>query len=214
MTASIAGAAAEGVRAAAWVLTGMRAIWREKPQAQGPRVYFANHRSHIDLVLVWGVLPASERGRARPVAAADYWNRDMLRRYFGNEVFRGVLIERDRDKRVRDPIADMAAALDEGSALIVFPEGTRNTTDEMLLPLKSGIFHLARLRPETAFVPVWIDNLARVMPKGELVPIPLLCTVSFGAAMHLNDGEDKEAFLGRARAALIALSPGAPEQRP
>lgn len=214
MTASIAGAAAEGVRAAAWVLTGMRAIWREKPQAQGPRVYFANHRSHIDFVLVWSVLPASERARTRPVAAADYWNRDMLRRYFGNEVFRGVLIERDRDKRVRDPVADMAAALDEGAALIVFPEGTRNTTDEMLLPLKSGIFHLARLRPETAFVPVWIDNLARVMPKGELVPIPLLCTVSFGAAMHLNDGEDKEAFLGRARAALIALSPAAPEQIP
>jgi 1-acyl-sn-glycerol-3-phosphate acyltransferase len=210
--AAAAGAAAECVRAAAWLLTGMRAVWLDAPQAQGPRVYFANHRSHIDFVLVWAVLPALERARTRAVAAADYWNKGALRRYFGSEVFRAVLVERDRDKRVSDPIADMAAALDEGSSLIIFPEGTRNTTDETLLPLKSGIFHLARLRPATPFVPVWIDDLARVMPKGELVPVPLLCTVSFGAALSIASGEDKDAFLGRARAALLALSPSQRER--
>ena len=197
----------EVVRGAAWILTGMRAIWQEKPEFTGPRVYFGNHRSHADFVLVWAVLPAEERARTRAVAAADYWLKDAVRRYFSVHVLHAVLVERDPAKRTTDPVADMARALDEGSALIIFPEGKRNTTDETLLPLKSGIFHLACLRPETAFVPVWINDLARVMPKGELIPIPLLCTVSFGAALRVAKDEDKDAFLGRARAALLALSP-------
>jgi 1-acyl-sn-glycerol-3-phosphate acyltransferase len=187
MTALHARAAAECVRAAAWLLTGMRATWTERPEAAGPRV-------------------------SRAVAAADYWNKGALRRYFGAQVFRAVLVEREREKRVRDPVSDMASALDEGASLIIFPEGTRNTTDDMLLPLKSGIFHLACLRPETAFVPVWINDLSRVMPKGELVPVPLLCTVTFGAPLRIANGEDKETFLGRARAALVALSPASRER--
>jgi 1-acyl-sn-glycerol-3-phosphate acyltransferase len=127
-------------------------------------------------------------------------------------VFRAVLIEREREKRARDPVTDMASALDEGAALIIFPEGTRNTTEASLLPLKSGIYHLARARPKTELVPVWINDLARVMPKGEIVPVPLLCTVTFGAALGLEPGEEKESFLARARAALLALSPQARER--
>ena len=101
----------------------------------------------------------------------------------------------------------MAAALDQKCSLIVFPEGTRNTTEGALLPFKSGLYHLAKARPEIEFVPVWIENLNRVMPKGEFVPIPLLCTVTFGAPLSVRDGEDKDAFLGRARTALLGLAP-------
>lgn len=212
MTALHARAAGECVRAAAWLLTGMRAIWTERPDSESPCVYFANHRSHIDFVLVWAVLPHSERMRTRAVAAADYWSKGAVRRYFGSEVFRAVLVERAREKRTSDPVSDMASALDEGASLIIFPEGTRNTTDEILLPLKSGIFHLAHARPETRFVPVWINDLSRVMPKGELVPVPLLCTVTFGAALRIAGGEDKDAFLGRARDALLSLSPAQRER--
>ena len=101
----------------------------------------------------------------------------------------------------------MAGSLDAGTSLILFPEGTRNTTDERLLPFKSGLFHLAGARPQVELVPVWIENLNRVMPKGEFVPIPLLCTVTFGAPLRLQAGEDKAAFLERARAALLAAAP-------
>jgi hypothetical protein len=54
-------------------------------------------------------------------------------------------------------------------------------------------------------IPVWIDNVQRVMPKGEVVPVPILCSVTFGAPMQLEPGEDKHAFLDRARAAVVAL---------
>jgi 1-acyl-sn-glycerol-3-phosphate acyltransferase len=99
----------------------------------------------------------------------------------------------------------MRAALDEKSSLILFPEGTRNVTDEPLLPFKSGLYHLAKARPEIELVPVWIENLNRVMPKGEFVPIPLLCTVTLGAPVLMVADEDKSAFLGRCRGALLAL---------
>lgn len=173
------------------------------------RIYFANHASHGDFVLIWTVLPRRLRFKTRPVAGSDYWLKGALRRFIGRDVFNAVLIDRDRESRTSDPVAQMTEALDAGSSLIVFPEGTRNTTEARLLPFKSGLFHLAQARPNVALVPAWIDNLNRVMPKGEFVPIPLICTVTFGAPLRLAEGEPKQDFLTRAEAALLALSPKA-----
>jgi len=142
----------------------------------------------------------------RPVAGADYWLRSGLRKFIGQRVFRAVLIDRNPATRDADPIAIMAAALDQQSSLILFPEGTRNTSEEPLLPFKSGLYHLAKARPDVELVPIWIENLNRVMPKGEFVPIPLLCTVTVGAPIMLAVGEDKEAFLDRSRNSLLALA--------
>jgi len=188
-------------------ITAVRAIWSAEGLPPRRCVYFANHSSHGDFILVWAVLPPRMRRRARPVAGAEYWLKSSLSTFIGRDVFNSVLIQRDREHRTEDPIEQMAAAIDSGSSLIVFPEGTRNQTEEPLLPFKSGIFHLAEARPELDFVPVWINNLNRVMPKGEIVPIPLICTVTFGSPMRLEAGEAKEAFIERTRGALLALSP-------
>jgi 1-acyl-sn-glycerol-3-phosphate acyltransferase len=201
---SLAGMAVIGF---ARLVTGVRGNWRDCAPDPRPRVYFANHNSHGDFVLIWTVLPPALRRRTRPVAGADYWTVTAPRRFFGGRVFRAVLIDRSRAFRQDDPIALMAEALDGGSSLILFPEGTRNTTEARLLPFKTGLYHLAVARPQIELVPVWIENLNRVMPKGELVPIPLLCTVTFGAPLNLRDDEDKAQFLDRARSALLALAP-------
>ncbi len=192
------------------LVTAVRAVWAGSEPVPGQRVYFANHRSHGDFILIWTALPEPLRRLTRPVAGADYWLTSPLRRFIGREVFDAVLIERDADRRTEDPIAQMAAALDEGASLILFPEGTRNLTDAPLMPFKSGLYHLARARPDTALVPVWIDNLNHVMPKGEVIPVPLLCTVTFGPALTVDPDEAKDAFLARATAALLALSEDAP----
>jgi 1-acyl-sn-glycerol-3-phosphate acyltransferase len=189
------------------LVTGVRGEWRGCAPDPRPRVYFANHRSHADFVLIWTVLPAPLRRLTRPVAAADYWLKGRLRRFIGEGVFRAVLIDRNPETREVDPVAVMAAALDQKHSLILFPEGTRNTSDEPALPFRSGLYHLAKLRPDVELVPVWIENLNRVMPKGEFVPIPLLCTVTFGAPIALGTAEEKAAFLDRSRQALVALAP-------
>jgi 1-acyl-sn-glycerol-3-phosphate acyltransferase len=198
---------ASAIRFFARLITAIRAESRGFVPDLKPRVYFANHCSNADFVLIWTALPDMLRKRTRPVAAADYWNKSWPRRYIGRRVFNAVLIERVAEKRSEDPIAQMAAALDEGSSLILFPEGTRNLGEAPLLPFKSGLYWLAMARPATELVPVWIANLNRVMPKGERVPVPLLCTVSFGRPVHVRGGESKDEFLERARSALLALRP-------
>jgi 1-acyl-sn-glycerol-3-phosphate acyltransferase len=190
------------------LVTGVRGNWQGCMPEARPRIYFANHASHGDFVLIWTVLPRAIRSRARPVAAADYWLKGRLRRFVVERVFRAVLIDRHAVALESDPIGRMVAALDGGGSLIFFPEGTRNTTAERLLPFKSGLYHLARARPDVELVPVWIENLNRVMPKGELVPIPLLCTVTFGSPLALANGEAKAEFNQRSHAALLALAPG------
>ena len=187
-------------------ITAVRADWQGIEPVPRQRVYFANHVSHGDFILLWTVLPPRMRRQTRPVAGADYWLKSPVRRFIGRDVFNAVLIDRNRDTRASDPIGQMADALDGGASLIIFPEGTRNETDAPLLSFKSGIYHLAKARPGVDFVPVWIDNLNRVMPKGEFVPVPLICTVTFGEAMRVGDDETKEAFLTRARDALLSLS--------
>lgn len=188
------------------LVTGAQPRWLGCAPSAEQRIYFGNHASHADFALIWSSLPRELRRRTRPVAGADYWERGRVRRYLIREVLRGVLIERGGDVRASDPIEIIVRALDAGDSLIVFPEGTRNTTDEVLLPFKSGLYRVARDRPGVPLVPVWMENLGRVLPKGDFIPVPLLCSVNFGAPMHLRDGEDKATFLGRARQALLDLA--------
>ncbi|KAB2964488.1 MAG: 1-acyl-sn-glycerol-3-phosphate acyltransferase, partial [Thermoanaerobaculia bacterium] len=104
----------------------------------------------------------------------------------------------------RAAVAATAAALDDGSSLILFPEGTRGPGG-LPQPFKAGLYHLCRERPGLELVPVWLDHLNRVLPKGEFVPVPLSATATFGAPLRLEPGEERDAFLERARAALVAL---------
>jgi len=189
-------------------VTAVRGTWVGNEPSRKRRIYFANHASHGDFILIWIVLPPRLRRKTRPVAGSDYWLKSPLRSFIGRDVFNAVLIDRNKETRTRDPIEIMQEAIDGGASLILFPEGTRNETKEALLPFRAGLYHLARSRPQIELVPVWIENLNRVMPKGEFVPVPLMCTVTFGPSMLLAEDEESEAFLARARAALLALKLG------
>ena len=188
------------------IVTGARARWIGCAPADRLRIYFGNHASHADFVLIWSALPGPLRAKTRPVAGADYWDKGPIRRFLIHRVLRGVLVQRGRPSVSDNPIETMAAALDAGDSLILFPEGTRNTTDEKLLPFKSGLYRLALRRPDVELVPVWMENLGRVLPKGETVPVPLLCSVNFGVPLTIGQGEERGAFLARARQALLDVA--------
>ncbi len=197
-----------GLKGVARVLTRIRGDWVGcAPDPARPRVYFANHRSNADFVMAWTALPSDCRKVTRPVAAADYWEKTGARRLFGRTILNAVLIDRNPETRVHDPVAQMCEALDEAASLIVFPEGSRNQSADELLPFKTGIYHLAVARPDVEFVPVWIDGTGNLMPKGRHVPKPKKCRVTYGAPIRLQRGETKDAFLKRAREALLNLAP-------
>jgi 1-acyl-sn-glycerol-3-phosphate acyltransferase len=177
----------------------------EPPERQ--RVYFGNHTSHLDFILIWSALPAVARVRTRPVAGADYWLRGRIRRYLAARVFHAVLIERGADNApatARHSIDSIADAMGDAMSIIVFPEGTRSM-DGTLLPFRSGLYHLCLLKPGLELVPVYLDNMTRILPKGEVLPVPLLSRVTFGGPLRMEPDEEKHAFLTRMRDALLAL---------
>lgn len=207
MTASI-------VAALARLVCGPTAVWQCDPRAAAPRVYFANHASHLDFVVLWATLPRAARRSVRPVAGRDYWERTRLRRCFAREVFRAILVQRtpasstERAAAAREAIDAMARELHRGTSLIVFPEGTRSATGDVG-PFKSGLYHLGCAVPHAELVPVYLHNLNRILPRGEALPVPMLSRVLFGAPVRIEPSETKDAFLERARAALLSLKAAA-----
>lgn len=175
---------------------------------QGQCIFYANHSSHLDVVVIWAVLPGAIRQRTRPVAARDYWEKNALRRFCATRIFNAVLVDRDGNlAALRQQLDQLMAALDEGASLIIFPEGTRGEGNEVA-PFRAGLHFLAKQRPDVDLVPVNLHNLGRIMPKGEFAPVPQLSQVTFGTPLRLEPGEGKDSFLERARQALIALDPG------
>lgn len=191
---------------------GVRCFWPSPPSARRT-IYFANHSSHLDALVIWACLPDAARCRTRPVAAADYWRRPGPRGFFAGRVFNAVFVERGfcDPKQPENALAPLHAALDAGESLILFPEGTRNTSDEGgLLPFKGGLHRLSRAHPDAVLVPVWLENLNRMLPKGRgaWLPVPLLCRLVMGPALEpARPDERSRDFLNRAAAALSALRP-------
>ncbi|MBV1689541.1 1-acyl-sn-glycerol-3-phosphate acyltransferase [Novosphingobium sp. G106] len=182
-------------------LVGGHARWEGSAPAPRQRIYFANHSSHLDTVILWAALPKELRTTTHPVAALDYWGRTPLHRFVATKVLNAVLV--DRSAR-HDPLGPLTEALDRGHSLILFPEGTRHS-EAVPGPFKGGLHHLARDYPGVELVPVYLTNLARAYPKGAILPAPISCVVSFGKPLERWADEPKPLFLERARQAVCAL---------
>lgn len=185
------------------ILTGSQARWWGCPPKALQRIYFANHQSHADLVMIWAALPKDLRHRTRAVAARDYWTKTPFKQWITSAVFNVIYVSRSREAD-EDPLEPLIEALHGGDSLILFPEGTRGFAEEPQA-FKAGLYNLALQFPEVELVPAWINNVQRVMPKGRVVPVPVLCSVTFGVPMQVLPDENCAAFLQRARAAVIAL---------
>jgi 1-acyl-sn-glycerol-3-phosphate acyltransferase len=183
---------------------GCHAQWRGSEPSLQQRIYYANHTSNLDFVVVWASLPSVLREITRPVAARDYWTASSLRCWLALNIFRAVLIERKKVTATNHPVMKMLEGMGSDQSLIIFPEGGRKS-GEGIDEFKSGIFHLARKLPGVELIPVFIDNANRVLPKGEVLPVPMLCSIHFGKAIQLQLDERREDFLARARQAILEL---------
>ncbi len=205
--ASLLAAVARGI-------SGIQVQWAGCQPNDNQRIYFANHSSHLDFIVLWSALPSELRARTRPVAAKDYWEETPLRRYLSERVFKAVLVERGGTSKTkhaeeshlasRTLIEDLAGALGKTNSLILFPEGTRGT-GEKVAHFRSGLYHLAHRRPDAELVPTYLENLNRILPKGEFLPVPMLSLLTFGKPIQLEPHEEKEVFLERAREAVSSL---------
>jgi 1-acyl-sn-glycerol-3-phosphate acyltransferase len=185
-------------------LSGATVRWIDCQPDACQRVYFANHTSHLDAVVLWSALPSDVRSLTRPVAAKDYWTGGPIRRYLAGRVFNALLIDRTEIKVHQSPVDAMIREIAHRYSLIVFPEGGRSAGPE-IGEFKSGLYYLSKKRPDLELIPVHIDNMNRILPRGEILPVPLLSCITFGPPIWLERGEPKVEFLRRAREAVRRL---------
>lgn len=191
---------------AAKLLVGGQARWSGCEPATTQRIYFANHASHMDTIILCGALPGYLRGTTHPVAAADYWGGGPVQRFVALKVLNAVLVERAKGTtRSKDPLAPLREVLERGESLIIFPEGTRRA-EALPGSFKAGLYHLAKDFPQAELVPVYLTNLARAYPKGAILPAPISSAAHFGSPIQLEEGEQKSAFLERAQKAILKLA--------
>ena len=186
------------------ILSGDSARWIDSQPDTCQRVYFANHTSHLDAIVLWSALPQEVRGLTRPVAAKDYWTKGRIRKYMATQVFNALLIDRTEIKVHQSPVDVMIREIGQRYSLIVFPEGGRSDGRE-IGDFKSGLYYLSKKRPDLELIPVHIDNMNRILPRGQFLPVPLLSCITFGPPLWLEAGEPKTEFLQRARNAVRRL---------
>lgn len=185
-------------------LSGASVRWVESQPDRCQRIYFANHTSHLDSIVIWSVLPEYVRRETRMVAALDYWSAGPFRRFLSLKVFNAILIDRKHVSIRNNPINQLLNEMGNDHSIIIFPEGGRGN-GEKINDFKSGIFHLAKKKPEIELIPIYLDNMNRILPRGMVLPVPMLSRVVFGPPIWIEKGEKKEDFLERCREAVLKL---------
>ena len=177
----------------------------------GALMLVANHSSFLDPPLGGAVTP-----RQLGFLAKEELFRIPL---FGRLIH--ALNARPLRRGGADPKALRAAlrVLDEGRALLVFPEGTRGEEGVLRTP-KAGAGMLAVLSG-VPVVPVYIEGSGRVWPRDRALPRPGKVIVRFGPPLRFARGEGSERkgrYEAASRAmmdAIAALKPsGEPARRP
>lgn len=167
-----------------------------------PFIIIANHASHLDTAALMNLFPLKDLSRIRPVAAADYFNRNRIIALTSRLFFNILPIERKHICRDHNPLADLREVLMKGESLIVFPEGTRSSSGEMG-PFHSGVAHLIKEYPQIPVIPVYMSNMGRALPKGEFVILPFICEINIGTSIFPTGS--KEEITEMLRQAVIQL---------
>ncbi len=185
-------------------ISGVTVLWYDSQPDTCQRVYFANHSSHLDALVIWAALPHRVREVTRMIAAQDYWDAGLVRRYISKKLFNALLIQRENVSLKNTPVKIMMDEIQDRFSLVMFPEGGRSQNGQ-LGDFKSGLFYLCKKRPDLELIPVYLNNMNGILPRGKTLPVPMLSRVIFGPPMWLELNETKDSFLNRARQAVLKL---------
>ena len=182
---------------------GLRVRGAEHLPSADPFILLANHNSHLDTVSLLSLFPFSRLRRLRPVAAADYFERNRWVSLFTRTLFNILPIERKQITSENNPLRVMQDALSAGDSLILFPEGTR-AAGEGVGHFQAGIAHLLLRAPGVPVVPAYLVNMGRSLPKGTFIPVPFFCEIRLGPPRVLQG--TKQEILASLEKAVRELS--------
>ncbi len=164
-------------------------------------VYYANHTSHFDLLVVLSALKRPQRRNLHPIAAKEYWGKNWIRRFISLHVLDAIFIDRRHPQRAKQTFNVIHDKLNAGQSILVFPEGTRHETD-VHPEFHNGIYLIAKMRPETLFIPIYLKGFDRTLPKGEYLPAPNMGEITFRQGLQILPNDTKQTFTERCRLAL------------
>ncbi len=147
-----------------------------------PVLLIANHTSHLDAPSVLALLSRSRRDRTAVAAAADYFFRGAPRSVAASIALGAFPFH--REGAVAASLAHCGDLVDDGYSLLVFPEGTRSPSGQ-LQPFKSGIGLLAR-ELRVPVVPIAVDGLHAILPKGRTWPRPGPVRITIGEPLRVD----------------------------
>lgn len=171
------------VKPLVWIILGIHVRNRHYLPSSGPAVVVANHNSHLDALALMSLFPLKRIHQVHPVAAADYFLSNQFLRWFALNVVGIIPIERKPSGKHRNVLTPVIDALDQGSILILFPEGTRGEPERMSR-LKNGLGHMICERPQTPAVPIFFHGLGKCLPKGECILVPFFIDAFVGEPLH------------------------------
>lgn len=171
------------VRPLIFVIIGLNIRGKDHLPLEGPAIIAPNHNSHLDTLTLLSLWPLAKLNQVRPIAAADYFLRNPLMAWFSLNIMRVIPIDRHRKDQHSDPLAKCSEALLRGEILLLFPEGSRGTPEQMAR-FRTGISRLTERHPEVPIVPIFMHGLGKSLPKGEFVLVPFFCDILIGDSVY------------------------------
>jgi 1-acyl-sn-glycerol-3-phosphate acyltransferase len=156
---------------------GVNAVGAEHLADLDQCIIIANHNSHLDVLLLFSILPAKHIVRTHPVAAKEYFSQWRVLFLVVNYLFQPIWVV--RDEKAADPLRGIKDRLSLGHNVIIFPEGTRGSPGE-IARFKSGVGLLAVEYPDVPIVPAFLFGPEKALPRTSAVPLPLWNEVTIG----------------------------------
>ena len=180
---------------------------------RGPAIYIANHSSHLDSSALFGALPRRVRGKIAFAAAADRFyvkGRKELKKqgWWFSLMWNMFPMKRGGG---RASLGHAEWLVDKGMSLVIFPEGSRSS-HEKLARFRVGPALLA-ITKDVPVVPLYLDGLRNIRPKGTKVITPGPVAVRIGVPLRFPPGTDPQAATKQLEAAVKALQANARADR-
>ena len=184
------------------VILGLNVRGRGHIPTKGPCIIIANHNSHLDTLVLTTLLPLHLLHRVRPVAAADYFLKNRVMRWFSLNLM-GIIPMKRSSINLRDPFVEVSKSLHNQEIILLYPEGTRGEPEQRQ-ELKRGIALLAKKHPDVPIIPVFMHGLGKSLPRNESLFVPFIADVFVGQAFYWQG--DRDQFMHKIRSVFAQLA--------
>lgn len=154
-------------------------------------IVVANHNSHLDTMSILSALPITMLTKVHPIAAGDYFGKNIITQFLTEFFVNTLLISRQKDKTKINAIDSIDQLIKEGKSILIFPEGSRGEA-EIIQEFKNWAAILLKNNPTVPLIPIFIKGMGKALPKGDPFLVPMECQLTIGKPVIIENINSKE----------------------